>query len=241
MKNLSYLVIIWGLQVILPLYRDVQDILEKKRGRRQDEQAWQLVLPVRLLPLPPMLTGVVSTALMVCDKTEYSVQGPCESCGGNLSGYDSRKKRFAVLCEDGKETTIVVIIHRAYCRSCGKIAVPEEPFYHGTRFGSPVVDLCRTLAETIPYSRVATRLGQMGIIIDRGSVRSYCHAPFFPPPSIVVFGMKIPVSIISLSSLAGKLGDTDRISGDDILAACQYPSRNKPVPDTSGPERSRGP
>jgi hypothetical protein len=188
-----------------------------------------------------MLAVIVSTALMVCDRTEYSVQGTCESCGGTLSGYDSRKKKFAVLCGEGKETTIGVIVHRAYCRTCGKIAVPEEPFYHGTRSGSPVVDLCRTLAATMPYSRVATRLGQMGIIIDRGSVRSYCRAPFVPPPSVDVFGMKIPISIISLSSLAGTLGDTDRLKGDDVLAACRYPSRSIPVPGMPGSGQSAEP
>jgi hypothetical protein len=188
---------------------------------------------MRLRPLPPMLTGIVYTAIQVCNGTEYFVQGPCGSCGGTLSGYDTRKKRFAIIRDNEKNIAVEVIIHRAYCRSCGRIAVPEEPFYPATRAGSPVVDLCRTLADTMPYSQVATRLSQMGIIIDRGSVRSYCHAPVSPPQAIPAFGIKIPVSIVSLSSLAGTLGDTERLMGDDVLAACRYPSRNRPVPQTS--------
>ena len=175
-----------------------------------------------------MLSGIVFTAIQVCNGTEYFVQGPCPSCGGILSGYDTRRKRFAILRDNSIDTKVEVILHRMYCRSCGRIIVPEEPFYPGTRAGSPVVDLCRSLAMIMPYSRAATRLGQMGIEIDRGSVRSYCRTPFTSLPVIDAFGMKVPVSIISLSSLAGTLGDTEHARGEDVLAACSYPSRVKP-------------
>jgi hypothetical protein len=41
-----------------------------------------------------------------------------------------------------------------------------------------------------------------------------------------LFGMKIPVSIISLSTLAGTLNDTDRPDMDTILVVCNYPGRS---------------
>ena len=182
---------------------------------------------MKLRPLPSILTGIVQSSLRVCNQTEYQVQGTCRSCGGILSGYDTRLKRFAIICNDEGDERIDVILHRAYCRACGRTWMPDAPFYPGTRAGSPVVDLCRALSETIPCGQVATRLGQMGVRIDRGTVRSYCDASFTPPPTIPVFGMNIPLSIISLSSLSESQDHAGHTNGEDILAACFYPSRER--------------
>jgi hypothetical protein len=174
-----------------------------------------------------MLTQVVQSAIRICDGTEYHVPGTCRSCDGVLSGYDSRVKRFVrVLDEDGSHT-IEVILRRAYCRACGRIWVPEEPFYPGTRVGSPVVDLCRALATTDSCGQIVARLDQMGIILDRGSVRSYCGSTLPLPPTVVAFGMNIPVSIISLSALAGKTVGEGRPLGDEVLTAIYHPSRTR--------------
>jgi len=173
-----------------------------------------------------MLTHVVHSAIQLCDGAEFVAGGACPSCGGVLSGYDTRKKRFALLLETDGEKRVEVLLHRAYCRTCGRILMPEDPFYPGTRVGSPVVDLCRALSLSMPSGQVATRLTQMGISVDRWSVRSYCHLPFPPPATIQAFGMNIPVSIISLSSLAGVTGEDGSARGDDVLAACRYPSRS---------------
>lgn len=184
-------------------------------------------ISVRLRPLPPLLTNVVQMALQVCDRTEYPVEGTCGTCGGTLSGYDTRTKRFAILCNDEGDRTIEVFLHRAYCRTCGQIWMPEVPFYSGTRVGSPVVDLCRAFSTTMPCGQVATRLGQMGVKVDRWSVRSYCRIPLAPLPTVAAFGMNIPVSIISLSTLAEIQGDAGHARGRDVIAACYFPSRNR--------------
>jgi hypothetical protein len=172
-----------------------------------------------------MLGGIVQAALKVCDGTEYFTRGSCSACGGTLSGYDTRAKRFALLRDEDGDHPVEVILHRAYCLSCGKIVHPEEPFYPGTRAGSPVIDLCRVFSETMPYGRVAARLGQLGIAVDRWSVRAYCRTPHIPPPAIAAFGLRLPVSVISLSSLTGSVHETGQICGEDILAACYHPSR----------------
>ena len=179
---------------------------------------------MRLHPLPRVLTGIVRSALRVCDKTEYHVHGACRICQGPLSGYDRRSKRFVILYNDDGDYRIEVVLHRAYCRECGRIWTPAEPFYPGTRIGSPVVDLCRALSRAMSCGQVTARLGQMGIKVDRWSVRSYCSPPFLSPPTIPVFGMDIPISIISLSSLATSLDSSGHTRGDDILAACFYPT-----------------
>jgi len=177
-----------------------------------------------------MLTGVVHTALQACDRSEYFTVGSCPSCGGILSGYDSRTRQFVVLRDDEQDHPVTVILHRAYCRSCGRICVPDEPFYPGTRVGSPVVDLCRVLAETMSCGRVATRLNQMGIVIDRWSVRSYVKKQLPPVRVVTAFGMRIPVTVISLSGLAGSHIHSGHTGGEDVLAACNYPSRSLPGP-----------
>jgi len=77
---------------------------------------------------------------------------------------------------------------------------------------------------------MAMLLEKMGIKVDRWSVRSYNHLSIPPPQTVAAFGMRIPVSIITLSALAN--GDAGHISGEDILTACNYPSRcdHFPVP-----------
>jgi len=177
-----------------------------------------------------MLIGVVVTAIQACDKTEYFTGGYCTLCGGPLSGYDTRAKQFAVLSDDDGLHPVTVVLHRAYCRSCGRVFAPEDPFYPGTRAGAPVVDLCRALAETMPCGRVATRLNQMGIVIDRWSVRSYVKKELPPVRTMTAFGLKIPVSVITLSGLAGSSIRTGRTSGEDVLDACSHPSRTRPGP-----------
>jgi hypothetical protein len=172
-----------------------------------------------------MLTQVVQAALQVCDKTEYSHGGKCRSCSGTLSGYDTRKKRFVLLSDAGGDKPVEVILHRAYCRECGRIWKPEEPFYQGTRIGSPVVDLCQTFSASLSIGHVATLLEKMGVKVDRWSVRSYCTLPIPRPPTIAAFGMYLPVCIISLSGLAAGKHESEVICGEDVLAACNYPSR----------------
>lgn len=180
---------------------------------------------MRFRPIPPMLIEVIQAAIQVCDRTEYYPGGICRSCGGRLSGYDSRTKRFAIISNDGEDQPVEVIIHRAYCRECGRILLPEEPFYAGTRIGSPVVDLCHSLSASLSSGHVAGLLDRMGVKVDRWSVRSYCNLPILPPPTVDAFGMLLPVSIIALSSLAGGRDSRQQVNGDDVLAACNFPSR----------------
>ena len=183
---------------------------------------------MRIRPLPPMVTEIVTAALIACDRTEYYVHGSCSHCGGTLSGYDRRSKRFAVLCDEETDRPVSVILHRSYCRECGRIHLPEEPFYPGTRVGSPVVDLCQALAGSVTYGRVSVILSQMGVRVDRWSVRSYVARQRIPVPTVFLFGMMIPVSIVSLSTL----GRTDKPGvpprAEDVLAACYFPSRKIP-------------
>jgi hypothetical protein len=179
---------------------------------------------MRIRKIHPILTDIIHTALQVCEGVRFHPGPLCSSCGNHMSGYDQRKKRFAILLEDDIPHPLHVIIQRSYCHHCGRIAVPEEPFYPGTRIGSPVVDLCRSLSETMPYSRVSIYLEKMGVQVNRWSSRHYSCTPFPEMPAMEVFGMQIPVSIITLSSIWGTVPGPKAPEMEEILAACNYPS-----------------
>ena len=54
------------------------------------------------------------------------------------------------------------------------IVYADQPFYPNTRVGSPVVDSLRgTQCKDAPYSRTSTSLQQIGVNVDRWSVRNY--------------------------------------------------------------------
>ena len=180
---------------------------------------------MRIRPFPPILINVIHTALRSCEGVRFFTGNTCDTCGGTLSGYDERKKRFALLVEEDKTCPVHVVIRRSACRSCGKIVVPEDPFYPNTRFGSPVVDLCRSLSLGMPCARVSTSLRNMGVLVDRWTVRQYARMPLPDIPMMELFGMQIPVSILSLSTLAGTLGDRAYPDMEEVLTACKYPSR----------------
>lgn len=196
---------------------------------------------MRLRQVPPMLVNIIHTALVACDGVRFHAGTVCQVCGGHLSGYDERKKRFAILVEDDRNVVVQVIIRRSYCRTCERIIDPPEPIYSGTRIGAPVVDLCRTLSSAMPYSRVSTYLEQMGVIVDRWSVRHYATLPLPAIPSVDVFGMKIPVSIISLSTFAGTSIEPARLDMDEVLMFCNMAGGSYPLALPARNDRGDGP
>ncbi len=188
-----------------------------------------------------MVIDIVQTALLACDGIEFTDQAACPICGGEVAGYDTRKKQFAVIRENEKERVIYVRVKRFYCKTCKKLCYADEPFYPDTRVGSPLIDLCKTFAATIPFSRTATYLSLMGIAIDRGSVRNYAKRNFGEIPTADMFGMRLPFSILSLSSLTASDGEGSGIKGAEVLAACGFPSAHRAAPHLqfTGEEREQ--
>lgn len=178
---------------------------------------------MRLRQVPPMLTNIIHTALTACNGIHFHAGAVCPFCGGRLSGYDERKKRFALLVEDDNPVVVNIVVRRSYCRACERIIDPPQPFYPGTRIGAPVVDLCRTLSSGMPCTRASTYLEQMGVIVDRWSVRHYTGLALPAIPSVDVFGMKIPVSIISLSTFAGTSAEPPHLDMEEVLMVLNIP------------------
>ena len=176
---------------------------------------------------PPMLIDIVQTALSACDGIEFFDLAACPSCGGAVRGYDIRKKQFAAIIENDKKRIIHIRVKRFYCKHCKRLFDADEPFYPDTRIGSPVIDLCVTFAATIPFTRTATYLSLMGILIDRGSVRNYANRDFKEIPTADMFGMSLPLSILSISALAASTSEGNSIIGAEVLAACGFPSAHR--------------
>jgi hypothetical protein len=171
-----------------------------------------------------MLGDIVQTAFSACDGMVFEEREACPQCGGAISGYDTKKKQFAILSQGAGSRPVHVFVKRFSCRICKKVCFADEPFYPGTRIGSPKVDLCVTLSGIMPYTRTAAYLEEMGIYIDRMSVRNFARRTLPPIPTADVFGIRLPMSVISLSTLAAGIGEGGCIKGAEALAACGFPS-----------------
>ena len=186
---------------------------------------------MKQLRIPPLLIDIVQSGLLACEGMVFDYRDTCPACGGELSGYDTKKKQFAIIKETDEQHPLHVFVKRFTCRECHVICFADEPFYPNTRIGSPLVDLCRTLGATMPFNRVAAHLLHLGIVIDRGTVRNYMNRSFPEIPTTDLFGIRLPPSIISLSELAARTGEGSRIPGTEALAACGFPSAYRAAPD----------
>jgi hypothetical protein len=191
-----------------------------------------------------MVRDLVQTTISSFDGIEFTGLSRCPRCGGPLQGYDTRQKKFAVLREHEQEYTITVRVKRFTCRRCKRLCYADEPFYPDTRIGSPVIDLFSTLATAMPSSRAARVIDAMGIVVDRTTWRNYAGRNFGDIPTADVFGMRLPFSLLSLSTLAARIPEGGRIPGAEALAACGFPSAQRaaakmPVPVQERDDRDK--
>lgn len=171
-----------------------------------------------------MVIDIVQSAICSLDGTEFTHLAACPVCGGRVQGYDTRTKKYAVIRDEDGERTITVRIKRFTCRNCKKLCNADEPFYPGTRIGSLVVDLFFCLSATMPESRAARHIDAMGIRVDRTSWKNYSGRAI-PEISVTdIFGMRLPSSVLGLSSLFALAPNGGRIDGADVLKACNFPS-----------------
>ena len=178
-----------------------------------------------------MIGDIVQTALQTFHGIEFTTASVCPRCGGPLQGYDTKTKKFATIVENGQEYVIAVRVKRFRCRTCGDLCYADEPFYPGTRIGSPVIDLFTSFSSTMPRSRAARVIGALGISVDRTTWKHYAGMDFSTIPEIDLFGMRLPVCIMVLSNIAARSGDSSRPDPQEILKACGYPSARRPVAD----------
>lgn len=183
--------------------------------------------------LPPMAADIIRTALQAMDGAVFSELSVCPSCGGPVSGYDYKDRQFAILDDQGTPRPVHVRVKRFRCRHCNRLCYADQPFYPGTRIGSPVIDLCITLAEGMPAGRVARVLLALGVRVDRTSCLLITRRFGQEIKTADVFGVRLPFSILALSNLAARSFDEGPVRGSEALAACGFPSSYRAAPDLS--------
>lgn len=151
------------------------------------------------MPVPPMLTALVQSGILGIEGKEFARLDRCPFCGGIVTGYDMKERRFAILQEEEGTRPVSVRVRRFSCRECGRISPARAPFYPDTRLGSPVVDLCVVLSREMPATRVARVMGDLSLVVDRGTVRNYSHRDFGEIPVTEFYGISIPRSLMTLS------------------------------------------
>ena len=172
-----------------------------------------------------MASALILSSLQLCDGVVFDRPNVCPSCGGDGSGYELRTRRFAVIQEEKDECLITVKVKRFQCIRCHHTFLADAPFYPETRAGSPVIDLCTALAGCMPCYSVSSFLGDIGVMVDRGSVRTYALQDR-RVMTTEMLGLRVPVSILHLASLAAGKGAGDEITGSDVLTACGHPEGN---------------
>ena len=122
------------------------------------------------------------------------------------------------------------MVKRFSCRQCHAVCFADEPFYPETRIGSPLVDLCRTLAAGMPFNRAAVFMAHMGIMIERGTVRNYAHRRF--PVNSLNGALWDPPSLINHFTFRNRCPNRGGEShpGAEALAACGFPSAYRAPP-----------
>ena len=176
----------------------------------------------------PIFSDLIPAALSACDGIVFDSRTSCPHCGGSLATYDVKKKHFAEIIDGSSAKTVTVLIKRFRCRVCCAVVYADQPFYPNTRRGSPVVDLCVTLITRMTYGRASTYLQQIGVNVDRWSVRNYAMKNLIQVPATEQYGIMLPSSIISLTALISNNGNGTPIRASEVLSACGYPSSQKP-------------
>lgn len=180
---------------------------------------------MKSIKIPSLVSSVVLNALSGIDGMEFTFLDHCPYCKGEIRYHDNRKKRFATITIDNEKRIINVIVTRYYCKECGKLCYAMAPFYPNTKFGSPVIDLCMTLARVHPFNHSARILQEMGVVVDRGTIRNFFSRDLPEVSYAKIYGLPIPLSIFYLSDLSSKRQQSRLVTQEDVLRVCGFPSK----------------
>ena len=104
----------------------------------------------------------------------YNEFRKCPYCkSADCKKHNMIEKLFCKVIVNGKFVDVKVYVQVYYCKKCKKTYFAKSPFYEGIMYCKPIVNLCLYLSAKNPYHRVESRLLEMGIQVDRDSVRNY--------------------------------------------------------------------
>jgi hypothetical protein len=174
--------------------------------------------------IPPIIADFVFLAVTGVEGVQFLDAMFCPECAGLLISHDLKPRRFSTVHTSAGPHQIYVLVKRFHCRECGKLCYADAPFYEKSRFGSPIVDLCIAFSKDFTYSQTATILKHIGIVIDRGTVRKTVLAHPHEVEVTDLFGIRIPQSVLTLSTLMADANPASPVSGRDVLRACGFPA-----------------
>jgi hypothetical protein len=178
---------------------------------------------MRKIPfIPPIIADLVYQAMNGVAGVQFLDADECPVCLGHLISHDLKRRRFATLHTPVGISQIFVHVKRFHCRECGRLCYADAPFYEKSRFGSPLVDLCLALSRSSTYSQTATTLDNLGIVIDRGTIRKTALMYTHEVDVADLFGICLPRSVIALSTLVTSADPSKPPSGRDVLEACGF-------------------
>lgn len=177
--------------------------------------------------VPALLADLVRSGLTAMEGVVFSDLVRCPRCGGQVGGYDLRERIFVQLIENDVKRDIRVRVKRYKCRECGKVSEAEAPFYPFAHYGAPVVDFAIGLSRIMPFRRAAKVLRACHIFMNWGTIRLYSRSGVDAVPSMEMFGIPVPVSLLNLSILGTQLGQFGTIVGAEAFAACRPPPADR--------------
>ena len=98
----------------------------------------------------------------------------CPKCG--CKDYIRKGKQHRLFCRlitDKGPEDIYVHLKQYKCKRCSHKYASNGPFYPDISYGAPIVDTVLHLASTNPYNKVEILLMEMGIQVDRDTVKRW--------------------------------------------------------------------
>ncbi|MDT8357358.1 MAG: hypothetical protein RQ758_02515 [Methanomicrobiaceae archaeon] len=185
---------------------------------------------MKKLFIPPFLADLVLDAVRSMDGVSFTERAACPYCGGAVKGHDLKKKRFARILEGGRERNVHVFVRRFYCERCGRLSSAHAPFYPDTRLAAPIVDFCVVNLEQFPYHHLSRVLRALYLVVDRGTIRNYAHRSFGDIPAVEIYGMKIPLSLLSISDLILRRTELGAVIGTELERPPRLPPADRAPP-----------
>jgi hypothetical protein len=186
-----------------------------------------------------MLGDLIMSTLLAMDGVSFTELPECPECGSSLKRHDMKVKRFARILVDEEVRDIHVTVARSRCGSCGRFWYAREPFYEDVRFGIPVVDLAITLSLVQPYHRTERVLAALGLVVDRGTIRTYAARAQRAVPATNLLGIPLPISLLNLSNLVSRRPKGSPVTGAEVLVALGLPPAHRAAREPGPPPEDR--
>lgn len=147
-----------------------------------------------------LYTPIVNHLLTFQDKF-FGESRNCPHCGSsNRKKHKIEKnKLFCKVIVNGRFKDVTVAVQVFCCKDCNKTYFAKSPFYERAIYCQPVIDLCLYISAKNPYHRVENKLLELGIQVDRDTVRNY--AILFEEKVKKYAGMKLFDEVVGINFL----------------------------------------